>query len=63
MPESMTKPISAMTLTSLPLKISPRNPPVNARGIVNIMIKGESRDWNCATMIRYMNTTARSIIR
>ncbi len=51
-----------MTLTSLPVTKSPSRPPVKARGMVNMMIKGDRRDWNCATMIRYMNTTARSSI-
>ena len=58
-PASMTNPIMAMTLTSLPLTYSPRKPPVKARGMVNIMINGDSRDWNWATMIRYMNSTAK----
>ena len=26
--------------------------------MVNRMMKGDSNDWNWATMIRYMNTTA-----
>ena len=62
-PDSITKPISAITLTSLPLISSPRKPPVNASGMVNMMINGDNSDWNCATMIRYMKISARISIR
>ena len=27
-----------------------------------MMIKGDRRDWNCATIIRYINTTASTSI-
>ena len=62
MPDNMTKPIMAITLTDIPEIQSASRPPVNASGTVNIMINGERRDWNCATMIRYMNTRARASI-
>ena len=61
-PDSITNPIIAITLIRLPDTKSPRNPPVNARGTVNMTINGERSDWNWATMIRYMNTTARASI-
>ena len=41
---------------------SANNPPVNASGIVNITINGDFNDWNCATIIRYINTIASAII-
>ena len=58
-PDSITKPIMAMILRSLPATNSPISPPVNARGIVNRIMKGDLSDWNCATMIRYINAIAR----
>ena len=30
--------------------------------MVNIIMKGDSSDWNWATMIKYMNSTAKSSI-
>ena len=51
---SITKPIMAITLKSLPDIHNPRKPPVKASGIVNKMINGESRDWNCAAMIGFV---------
>ena len=34
-----------------------------ARGMVNMTMMGDLKDWNCATMIMKMNTTASRIIR
>ena len=35
-------------------------PPVNARGMVNMTMNGDFKDWNWATMIRYTSTTPSS---
>ena len=51
-PASMTNPIIATTLISFPVKNRANRPPVNASGIVNMMMNGDRNDWNCATMIR-----------
>ena len=52
MPQSMMKPTSDMTLMSKPVRSSPMKPPVNASGMVNMMMNGDLRLWNCATMMR-----------
>ena len=39
-----------------------RKPPVKARGMVNMTMNGDFRDWNWATMIRYTSTTPSSSI-
>lgn len=62
-PASITNPIIAIALKSFPVISSPKNPPVNAIGIVNKMINGDFSDWNCATMIKYINATASNNIR
>ena len=46
------KPIAPITDTSFPVKNSAKNPPVNANGIVNIIINGDFNDWNWATITR-----------
>ena len=51
-PANMTNPIMDTTPTSLSVTNRAKKPPVNASGIVNIIIKGDKNDWNCATMIR-----------
>ena len=48
----MIKPSIEMIPSSFPVMTRAINPPVNARGIQNMIINGESNDWNCATMIR-----------
>ena len=51
-PQSITKPTSDTTLMSNPVIKSARKPPVNASGIVNIIMNGDLRLWNCATIMR-----------
>ena len=46
MPESIIKPIMDTTLTSMPHRYRAKKPPVKARGMVNMTMKGRSRDWN-----------------
>ena len=48
----MIKPSIDMIPSSFPVMKRAIKPPVNARGIQNMKINGESNDWNCATMIR-----------
>ena len=62
MPTSMTKPIMETMLISKPATSSASRPPVNASGMVSMTIKGESSDWNCATMMRYTITMPSSSI-
>ena len=50
-------------LTSFPAKNNAANPPVNASGIVNMIINGPFNDWNWATMIRYINASANTSIK
>ena len=45
-PLSITNPKRDITLTSLPVMSSAKNPPVNTRGIVNITINGDLKFWN-----------------
>ena len=61
-PESITNPITAITLTSISATSNPKNPPVNASGIVNITINGDNNDWNCATIIKYIKAIANTSI-
>ena len=51
-PDSMTKPIRAITLISLPVIHRAKKPPVKASGIVNMIMNGDRRLWNWATMMR-----------
>ena len=51
-----------MTLTSPPASSRARKPPVKARGMVNMTISGERRDWNWATITRYTSTMPSSSI-
>ena len=51
-PQSIIKPISETTLMSKPVIKSPINPPVKASGMVNIMMNGDFKLWNWATIIR-----------
>ena len=62
MPTSMTKPIRAMTLISVPVSSRARKPPVKASGMVNMTMKGSRRDWNWATMTKYTSTMPSSSI-
>ena len=51
-PASTRKPSMAMMESSLPVISSASRPPVKASGMVNMTMNGESRLWNCATMMR-----------
>ena len=48
----ITKPIIATTDTSKPKIARASRPPVKASGMANMTMNGDSRDWNCATMMR-----------
>ena len=61
-PTSITKPTRDTTLTSMPASSRARKPPVKARGMVNMTINGERRDWNWATITRYTRTMPSSSI-
>ena len=52
-PTSITKPMRDTTLSSTPLTSKMIKPPVKARGMVNMTINGDFRDWNWATITRY----------
>ena len=57
-PESTRKPSMATSERSMPVKISASRPPVKASGMVNSTMMGDLKDWNWATMMRKMNSTA-----
>ena len=57
-PESTRKPSMATSERSMPVRISASRPPVKASGMVNSTMIGDLKDWNWATMIRKMNSTA-----
>ena len=63
MPTSITKPIKDTTLTSTPVISSMAKPPVKASGMVNITIRGDFSDWNCATITRYTSSMPSASIR
>ena len=48
----------ATTERSIPVNSSASRPPVKASGMVNMTMMGDLKDWNWATMIRKMNTSA-----
>ena len=50
-PERTRKPSMATTLRSKPRIHRASRPPVKARGMVNMTMKGESRDWNWAAIM------------
>ena len=51
-PASIKKPSMAIMEMGLPVSHKARRPPVKARGMVNMTIKGDKRLWNWATIIR-----------
>ena len=57
-PASSKKPTMATTERSSPVNSSASKPPVKASGMVNMTMMGDLKDWNWATMIRKMNTSA-----
>ena len=61
-PISTRKPIIATMERSMPVSSSAIRPPVNASGIVNSTMNGDLNDWNCATIIRKISTSATAIM-
>ena len=57
-PDSTRKPTMATMDRSIFVISSASRPPVNASGIVNSTMTGDLNDWNCATMIRKIISTA-----
>ena len=62
MPTSTNIPTAAIMLILNPQIHSISNAPVNARGMVTMIMNGDKNDWNCATIIAYIKTIARTII-
>ena len=61
-PVSITKPTRLITDRGIPQISSAAKPPVKASGMVNMTMKGDFKDWNCATITRYTSSTPRRSI-
>ena len=62
-PDSTRKPSMLTMDRSMPVSSSASNPPVKARGMVNMTMMGDLKDWNWATMIRKISSMAISTIQ